>query len=63
MERNGIEQKTSNKTGIRKYKECKKTLEKPDDKSTGYVNIIIETNEPNDDHYPKQNPWGKTPLA
>ena len=60
---NGIEQKTSNKTGIRKYKECKKALEKPDDKSTWYVNIIIEADEPNDDHYPKRNPLGKTLLA
>ena len=47
--------KTRNETDIRKYKECKKTLQKTERQSYwAYVNNIIETGDPNDEHYPKQ---------
>ena len=47
--------KTRNETDIRKYKECKKTLQKTERQPYwAYVNNIIETGDPNDEHYPKQ---------
>ena len=47
--------KTKNETDVRKYKECKSTLQKAERQSYwAYVNNIIEIGNPDDDHHPKQ---------
>ena len=47
--------KTKNETDVRKYKECKSTLQKVERQSYwAYVNNIIEIGNPDDDHQPKQ---------
>ena len=47
--------KTKNETDIRKFKECKKAVQKIERQSYWtYINGIIETGEPDNDHTPKQ---------
>ena len=47
--------KTKNETDIRKFKECKKAVQKMERQSYwAYINNIIETGEPDSDHIPKQ---------
>ena len=47
--------KTRNETDTRKYKECKKTLQKAERLSYwDYVNNIIETGQSDNNHFPKQ---------